>query len=333
MRLVTCRHPRLGEGPRAGVVQGDRILDVSRLTDEDLPSDMLTLLDRGPDALVQLSDAATAFARQFASEAEVPPEIAVARWEATLLSPLPRPRAFRDFYAFEQHVVAAYTRRGRPVPAAWYRMPVFYFGHTGTFFGPDTAVPKPATTRELDFEMEIACVIGRPGRDIPVEQADEYIAGYAILNDWSARDVQREEMTVGLGPAKGKDFATSLGPWLVTSDELAARTRDGRLHLRMIARVNGDQIADGNAATMHWTFAQMIARASADVTLEPGDILGSGTVGGGCILELGPERQPWLDAGDEVEIEVEGLGRLRNVIGQSSTGADAPAPEGQPLSP
>lgn len=314
MRLVTCRHPRFGDGGRAGVVQGDRILDVARLTDDALPSDMLALLERGPDALTQLSDAATSFARQFAGEAEVPPDIAVARWEASLLAPLPRPRSFRDFYAFEQHVVAAYTRRGRPVPAAWYRLPVFYFGHTGTFIGPEEDVRKPAATRELDFEIEIACVIGQPGRDIPVDAAEDHIAGYAILNDWSARDLQREEMTVGLGPAKGKDFATSLGPWLVTRDELAARTRDGRLNLRMVARVNGELLTDGNATTMHWTFAQMIARASADVMLEPGDLIASGTVGGGCILELGPERHPWLDEGDEVELEVEGLGRLRNAV-------------------
>jgi fumarylacetoacetate (FAA) hydrolase len=323
MRLVTCRHPRFGDDSRVGVVQGDRILDVARLTDETLPHEMLALLEQGPDALAQLNDAATSFARQFAGEAEVPADLAVARWEATLLSPLPRPRSFRDFYAFEQHVVTAYTRRGRPVPAAWYRLPVFYFGHTGTFLGPEASVTKPAATRELDFEMEIACVIGRPGRDIPVETADDHIAGFAVLNDWSARDVQREEMTVGLGPAKGKDFATSLGPWLVTPDELAARTREGRLHLRMTARVNGELLSDGNAATIHWTFAQMIARASADVTLEPGDLIASGTVGGGCILELGPEHHPWLEEGDEVELDVEGLGRLRNTVAVA-------APEGEP---
>ncbi|MBA2278483.1 MAG: fumarylacetoacetate hydrolase family protein [Chloroflexia bacterium] len=330
MRLVTYRHPRTGEQARAGVVQGDRILDVARLTDDALPNDMLALLTRGPDALTQLKGATTTFARQFAEAAEVPPDVALARWEATLLAPIPRPPAFRDFYAFEQHVVTAYTRRGRPVPATWYRLPVFYYGHTGTFFGPEVAIPKPAETRELDFELEIACIIGRTGRDIAVEEAEGYIAGYAILNDWSARDVQREEMTVGLGPAKGKDFATSLGPWLVTPDELAARQRDGRLHLGMVARVNGETLTEANTATMHWTFAEMIARASADVPLEPGDIIGSGTVGGGCILELGPERHPWLEPGDEVELDVERLGRLRNTIALPENGGetDAAPPDG-----
>jgi fumarylacetoacetate (FAA) hydrolase len=181
-------------------------------------------------------------------------------------------------------------------------------------------VIKPAATNELDFELELACVIGRAGRDIPVAGAESHVAGYTIMNDWSARDVQRQEMSVGLGPAKGKDFATSLGPTLVTPDELADRRRpDGRYDLTMIARVNGEEVGRGNAGDIHWTFAQMIERASRDVELQPGDVIGSGTVGGGCLLELGQEIHPWLEPDDEVELEIERIGRLRNRVGERAS--------------
>ncbi len=140
------------------------------------------------------------------------------------------------------------------------------------------------------------------------------MAGFTIMNDWSARDIQRQEMSVGLGPAKGKDFATSLGPFMVTTEELADRLVDGRHDLTMIARINGEEVARGNAKDLHWTFAQMIERASQNVELQPGDVIGSGTVGGGCLLELGEQVHPWLQPGDEVELEIERLGRLRNTI-------------------
>lgn len=314
MRLVTYQHPRHGDIPQVGVAQGDRLLRATLLLHEETPLDMLALLDRGPDGMASLSAAAREFAREYRDALEVPPEIVVPVWEATLLPPLPRPRSLRDFYAFEQHVKAAYGRRGREVPPAWYEVPVFYFGHTGSIVGPDAKVPMPAGTRELDFELEIACVIGSPGRDIQEEYAWEHIAGFTIMNDWSARDIQRQEMSVGLGPAKGKDFATSLGPCLVTVDELADRLEDGRLNLTMIARINGDEVGRANAKDMYWTWAQLIARASLNVRLCPGDVLGSGTAGGGCLLELGPDVHPWLEPGDIVELEIERLGRLRNQI-------------------
>jgi 2-keto-4-pentenoate hydratase/2-oxohepta-3-ene-1,7-dioic acid hydratase in catechol pathway len=193
-------------------------------------------------------------------------------------------------------------------------VPVFSFGHAGTIVGPDEVVRKPAETSELDFELELACVIGRAGRDIPAAEAWGYVAGFTIMNDWSARDVQRQEMSVGLGPAKGKDFATSLGPALVTLDEVADRFDGERHDLEMVARINGDEVARGNAKTIYWTLPEMIERASRNVDLMPGDVIGSGTVGGGCLLELGTEVHPWLRPGDEVELEIERLGRLRNVI-------------------
>lgn len=234
--------------------------------------------------------------------------------EVRLLAPLPRPASLRDFYAFEQHVATAAHNRGRQVPPAWYEMPVFYFSNHAAIYGPDDRIPMPHTSA-LDYELEIACVIGWAGRDIAEEQAAEHIAGYTILNDWSARDIQREERTVGLGPAKAKDFATSLGPWLVTPDELEEyELGDGRYNLTMVARVNGVERSRGNFRDIYYTFAQIIARASRDVTLHPGDVLGSGTVGSGCLLELTADQGPWLAVGDVVELEVTGLGVLRNQI-------------------
>jgi fumarylacetoacetate (FAA) hydrolase len=314
MRLVTYAHPRHGATPRVGVAQGDRVLDAAGLIGEDRPLDVLDLLDRGPAALTALRVAAGDFAARHREAPALPDAVVAPVWEVELLAPLPRPRSLRDFYAFEQHVATAYRRRGREVPPAWYEVPVFSFGHAGSIVGPDASVRKPAATSQLDFELELACVIGLAGRDIPVELAWRHVAGYTIMNDWSARDVQRQEMSVGLGPAKGKDFATSLGPYLVTPDELADRFRDGRHDLAMIARINGEEVSRGNAGSIHWTFAQMIERASQEVELLPGDVIGSGTVGGGCLLELGEEVHPWLQLGDEVELEIERLGRLRNRI-------------------
>jgi len=234
--------------------------------------------------------------------------------EVRLVAPLPQPPSLRDFYAFEQHVATANRNRGRHVPPAWYELPVFYFGNHSAIYGPSADVPMPRTA-ELDYELEIACVIGRAGRDIAEEDAEEYIAGFTIMNDWSARDIQREEMSVGLGPAKGKDFATSIGPWLVTPDELELfALADGRYNLPMVARVNGVERSRGNFRDIYYTFAQMIARASRDASLYPGDILGSGTVGSGCLLELTGGQGPWLAEGDQVELEITGLGVLRNQI-------------------
>jgi fumarylacetoacetate (FAA) hydrolase len=238
------------------------------------------------------------------------------RGETRLLAPLPRPRSLRDFYAFEDHVARARRLHGQPVPPAWYRIPVFYFGNHGAIFGPDEPVPIPRT-EQLDYELEVACVIGRQGRNISPDEVWEYVAGFTIMNDWSARDVQREEMSVGLGPAKGKDFATSLGPYLVTLDELDDQlSPDGeRFELEMIARVNGHEYSRGNLSDMYYTWGQLVAQASRDVTLYPGDVIGSGTVGSGCILEVTPEVVGgWLEPDDVVELEVSGLGRLRNRI-------------------
>jgi fumarylacetoacetate (FAA) hydrolase len=227
--------------------------------------------------------------------------------------------SFRDFYAFEAHVRNARKRRGLEMVPEWYEAPAFYFSNTASIVGHLAAIRKPDETNELDYELEIAVVIGTEGRDIPVEEADDYIAGFTILNDWSARDIQRREMTVGLGPAKGKDFATSVGPYLVTPDELddrvlTDRNRGKRYDLVMTAAVNGREYSRGNAKDMHWTFAELIAHASRNTVLIPGDLLGSGTVGTGCITEFPEGTYPWLQRGDIVHLDIERLGQLENRI-------------------
>ena len=232
--------------------------------------------------------------------------------------PLPAVASLRDFYAFEEHVRTCRRHRGLDMVPEWYRVPVFYFSNPASILGHEAEVYAPRGSQALDYELELACLIGKAGRDLPDDdRALEHVAGFTILNDWSARDLQASEMKVGLGPSKGKDFASSLGPLLVTLDELSDRYRDGRLHLEMTAAVNGRVLSRGNSGTMHWTWPQLLAHASRDATLRPGDVLGSGTVGTGCILELTPEAVGgWLQPGDVVELTVERLGTLRNRVVQ-----------------
>jgi fumarylacetoacetate (FAA) hydrolase len=235
---------------------------------------------------------------------------------ARFLPPVPAPRSFRDFYAFEQHVKACRAKRGLEMVPAWYQAPAFYFSNPGSLIGHDAPVYAPRGSVELDYELELGIVIGQGGKDITARDAWKHVAGFTIINDLSARDVQRAEMTVGLGPAKGKDFATAVGPYLVTLDDLADRIDTaGRVHLKMAARVNGKQLSQGRASEMYFTWPQLIEHASRDVELYPGDLIGSGTVGTGCILELGPENTGgWLKPGDVVELEIERLGILRTPI-------------------
>ena len=223
--------------------------------------------------------------------------------EVTLLAPVPQPPSVRDFYAFEGHVAAGWRRRGQPIPEYWYAAPAFYFSNPASIVGPGEAVRRPASTRMLDFELEIAAVIGDRGT----------IAGFTLMNDWSARDVQRQEMTVLLGPAKGKDFATSLGPWLVTPDELPYR--DGVLSIEAAVTVNGVEIGRGRTDAMRFTWDELVAHAARDTRLRPGDVLGSGTLDRGCLLELGTlQGDRWLEPGDVVTIAAEGLGELTNAV-------------------
>jgi len=236
--------------------------------------------------------------------------------DVTIHPPIRKPPTLRDFYAFEQHVKTANQNRGREVPPVWYEIPVFYFSNTGSILGHDEPLPYPKGVTALDYELEIACIIGKEGRDIHTDDAEQYIFGYTILNDWSARDLQMKEVTVGLGPAKGKDFATSLGSMVVMPQELMAyhTGRTGVYDCQMVARVNGEERSRGNWKDIHYSFGELIARASQNVTLYPGDVIGSGTVGTGCLLELTRAQGPWLQVGDVVEFGVEHLGILRNKI-------------------
>ncbi len=237
--------------------------------------------------------------------------------EVPLLAPL-RPTSLRDAYAFEQHVRTASQNRGREVPEGWYKFPVFYYTNPHSIFGPEDVIPYPHYTSALDYELEIAVIIGKPGINITPENAHTHIFGYTIFNDWSARDVQREELKVGLGPAKGKDFASSLGPVIATSEALADRTvnRAGVYDLVMTAKVNGVEMSRGNLKDIFWSFGEIIARASDTCELQAGDVIGSGTVGTGCLLELTKAQGPWLNAGDVVELEIERIGILKNTIGE-----------------
>jgi fumarylacetoacetate (FAA) hydrolase len=242
-----------------------------------------------------------------------------------LLAPLPRPPSMRDGYAFRQHVEAARRNRGVPMIPEFDQFPVFYFTNHQAVTGPGDVVVEELHTRELDFELEVAAVVGRGGKNLRASEADHHIFGFTIMNDWSARALQMQEMKLNLGPAKGKDFATSIGPWLVTLDEIADRTKAGpngaSFDLAMTADVNGVCVSRGNVKDMTFTFAQILERASYGVPLYPGDVIGSGTCGTGCFLELNGSgiTNQWLKPGDTVTLEIERLGRLENRIVLAST--------------
>ena len=232
--------------------------------------------------------------------------------------PILRPPAFRDFYAFEQHVRTMWERRGGEIPENWYRLPVFYFSNTSEIRGPGDPVRAPRGSAELDFELEVGALVDTPAIDLSPERAEEAIGGYFVLNDWSARDLQRDEMPVRMGPAKGKDFATSIGPWLVTPDELVDVRAPGATgpDLAMTATVTDSsgvstRVSKGRWSDARYSFGEMLARASSDVHVRPGEILGSGTAGTGCLLEVKDSTlKRWLLPGDTVTLAIERLGSL-----------------------
>jgi 2-keto-4-pentenoate hydratase/2-oxohepta-3-ene-1,7-dioic acid hydratase in catechol pathway len=260
--------------------------------DPGFPQTMEALVEEGRPALEAAREALGRDHEQHAIEG------------ARLLVPL-LPGSLRDFLAFEDHVKAGSARRGEPVPDAWYEAPSYYKGNHRSVFGPEEEIPWPPYTDELDYELEVAAILGGRGRDLDAGRAAQLVFGYTLMNDWSARDVQRKEMAVRLGPAKGKDFATSLGPCIVTADELDPST------LRLTARVDGETWSDGSLGQAHWTFPQMIAHVSEGEDVWPGDVYGSGTFAGGCGLDLGRFLWP----GAIVELEAEGIGVLRNRVG------------------
>ncbi|GEM70096.1 fumarylacetoacetase [Sphingobacterium mizutaii NBRC 14946 = DSM 11724] len=251
--------------------------------------------------------------------------------EITLLAPVPNPTSFRDAYAFRQHVETSRLNRGLEMIPEFDQFPVFYFSNHQAIQGPGPVYCMPKHFEKMDFELEVAIVIHKKGRNIKAAEADQYIAGFMILNDLSARNLQMQEMKLNLGPAKGKDFASSFGPFLVTLDELENyRTEPLPGHtgnaydLKMKCWINDNLVSEGSLASMNWTFAEIIERASYGVTLYPGDIIGSGTVGTGCLLEIngtGKRKDPayqeiWIQPNDRISMEVTALGKLENTIYQ-----------------
>ncbi|HET7516956.1 MAG TPA: fumarylacetoacetate hydrolase family protein, partial [Actinomycetes bacterium] len=237
---------------------------------------------------------------------------------ARLLAPVASPPSIRDFYAFEQHVRTARSRRGKEMHPDWYELPIFYFTNPAAVLGPGDPLAAPPRSAELDYELEVACVLGRGGANLRLDDTAGAVAGFMVMNDWSARDVQRREMALSLGPAKGKDFATSLGPTLVTTAEFAPGGLREVPSAVMTATVNGVEWSRADLDGLWWSFAEMLVYASEAAPVRRGDVLGSGTCGTGCILELslvhGADKYPYLQPGDEVELEVAGLGVLANRV-------------------
>ena len=305
MKLLTYETDK---GPRCGVLQAGNIVDVTGVVGSNGHTirDVRGLLELGDSPIERVREALD----KDTSASRLPLS------GAKLLSPIVQPPTVRDFIVFEEHASSQGTREPNEV---WYRMPVFYFSNPLCIYGTDAEIPFPSASSQFDYELEIGCVIGKEGRDVPAADAMDHIAGFTLFNDWSSRDLQVDEMAFGLGPAKGKDTASSIGPWLVTTDEMLPYLKDGRLDLRCQVRVNGqDWLKDGSAKDAYFSFADMIERASKDSRIVPGDIIGSGTVGGGSIREAirkGYEGARFLEPGDVVEHEVEVIGVLRGTLG------------------
>lgn len=314
MRLATFTvETAVGPIDRVGVKHGDRLVDLTAgyatlLAAEGrtrpveaaralVPPDMLELLRNGPSAIEAAREVRVA-----AADGTLPEDgprggqVSYETDSVSLRAPLPRPNTVRDFSVFEAH--------GGDKPDEWYDLPAYYKGNPDSTVPPNSEVEWPDYTERLDFELELGVVVGRECRDVDASAAEEYVAGYTVFNDFSARDIQGEEMTVGLGPGKGKDFANGFGPYLVTAD--AFDPADAR----MTARVNGEVWCEGNSGEAHHSVGDMLEHAAMGETVHPGDVLGTGTVGGGCGYDL----DRWLDHGDTVELEVEGIGALRHTV-------------------
>lgn len=329
MKLVTFEH----NGRRLlGALVEDSILDLQaahtmqrymqKEGDDLLPNEMNAFL-RGGDAAMETARKVEAWFRDAGMPAQVDGEtIAYEAAAVRLLAPVPHPTSVRDGYAFRQHVETARRNRGVEMIPEFDEIPIFYFTNHNAITGPGEVEIMEMHLDRMDFELECAIVVGKEGKNISAAEADEYIAGYLVMNDWSARGLQMHEMKLNLGPAKGKDFATSIGPWMVTRDELADKRIPGEYgetyDLVMTASVNGEEVSRGNLKDMSWTFAQILERASYGVTLHPGDVIGSGTVGTGCFLELNGSKiyDPawWLKDGDTVVCSIERLGSLENTL-------------------
>jgi fumarylacetoacetate (FAA) hydrolase len=314
MKLVTFLETPASCDFRLGVETDSGILDLGRA---DPGFENLSMVDfiKGADVLLPHAQSTVAKAMELGASSLLAPK------DAVILSPIPRPVSMRDGYAFRQHVETARRNRGLPMIPEFDLFPVFYFTNHLGVIGPGELRVGRERLQKLDFELEAFIVVGKRILNPTLEEADDAIFGYGVMNDFSARTLQMEEMKLNLGPAKGKDFATGLGPWLVTKDELkdrlTASPKGKVLHAHMSAAVNGVQISDGNVNQMNWTFAEILCRAADGVPLEPGEVIGSGTVGTGCFLELNGSKitkDQWLLPGDEVSLSIEGLGTLTHHV-------------------
>jgi fumarylacetoacetate (FAA) hydrolase len=315
---------------KAGEIQLGAIVNEAlynlQSVNENLPKNIIDFFQSGNELIQQTEKQLSKIADNSVSVEPVK--------DFTLLAPVPRPTSCRDGYAFRQHVESARRNRGVEMIEEFDQYPIFYFTNHNAVQGPGDIYCMPDHFQQLDFELEVAIVIGKEGRNIKAKDADAYIAGFTIMNDLSARKLQMEEMLLNLGPAKGKDFSTVIGPWLVTPDELSpylVHAKQGHVgnnyNLSMKCWVNDILVSEGNVKDMDWTFAEIIERCSYGVTIFPGDVIGSGTVGTGCFLELNgtgklhnPNYQPqWLQANDTVKMTIDGLGTLENTIKAEAT--------------
>ncbi len=304
MRWCSFTTTTAGGASRLGAVVArdgvDRVLDVgawARSRDAQAPADLIDLVEASPAGQERVADLVRSAPEDGLGWVRLE--------EVRFSAPVRAPNSLRDFFAFRDHVERGAARRGAEVPEAWDRIPVYYKGNRRSIVGPGDVVVWPSYTEKLDYECEIAAVVGRGGRDLPADSAGEHVFGYTIMNDWSARDVQRDEISCWLGPAKAKDFATTLGPWLVTPHEWSPEDPHP-----IEVLVDGEVWSEGVTTGRRWTFAEMLAWVSRDEDLYPSDVLGSGTFGGGCGLDL----DRWLPAACEVELRVQGLGTLSNRV-------------------
>jgi fumarylacetoacetate (FAA) hydrolase len=319
MKFVTYKNQHATE---VGIIVNDQIYPLNKINNQ-IPSKMADMLLDWDNQLQRSKEVESLILSGKHSE------LATSLEGADLLAPVPSPTSCRDGYAFRQHVAAARRNRGVPMIPEFDHYPIFYFTNHNAIMGPGAIPCMPDHFQKLDFELEVAVVLGKRGRNVKAENADDYIAGFMIMNDMSARTLQMEEMLLNLGPAKGKDFSTVIGPWLVTPDELEAYkipAKPGHVghsyDLKMSCHVNGIQVSAGSVGDMDWTFAEIIERCAYGADIFPGDVIGSGTVGTGCFLELNgtgllndPHFKPqWLQANDVVTMDITGLGHLSNTI-------------------
>lgn len=324
MKLVSFHYQNAGH---LGIFHENRVYPIQKI-DTSLPNSMAEFLKQGDWAMNKAKEI-----NQKILEGNYQ-DLSIELNNTQLLAPVPNPSSCRDGYAFRQHVEAARRNRGVEMIPEFDQYPIFYFTNHNAIQGPGDIVCMPDHFNKLDFELEIAIVVGKKGRNIKASEADSYIAGFMIMNDMSARTLQMEEMLLNLGPAKGKDFSTVIGPWLVTPDELEpykVPAKPGHTgnnyNLEMRCRINGNEVSYGNVSSMDWTFAEILERCAYGVDILPGDVIGSGTVGTGCLLELNgtglrldPNYKPyWLKEGDVVEMDITALGTLTNTIKKDSS--------------